>query len=168
VIVAFTGWRAWTDAKFVHATIDAMWGRDALFGAREVPLQVRVGDADGLDAIVRNCIAGTDGALLTVYVADWTALGKAAGAVRNRDMLTGKSLWDPSPGRCADLLVAFPEPGRLFSTRGSGTWNCIGQAHYRGIEVRIPAYTASAEIRASDEPLLLMAGMAQPQSGGAE
>lgn len=142
MIVAFTGWRGWADAKFVHTTIDAMWGQDAMFGAREVPLQVRVGDATGLDEIVRTYIAGTDGALLTVYVADWTGLGKSAGPVRNKDMLLGRSLWDPSQGRPADLLVAFPQPDRPGPSQGSGTWNCIGQAHYQGIEVRIPAYTA--------------------------
>jgi hypothetical protein len=168
VIVAFSGWVAWTDAKFIRSTIDAMWGHHAMFGAAEVPLQVRVGDrADGLDAIVRNYIAGMDGTHLTVYTADVTALGKSAGAVCNKDMLLGNSLWDPSQDKPADLLVAFPRPDSPGPSLRSRTWNCIGQAHYRGVEVRIPAYAASAELLAVDEPLLLMAGMAQPASGGA-
>jgi hypothetical protein len=159
MIVAFSGWRGWTDATFVHRQIDQLWGGHTMFGAREVPLHVRVGDARGLDAIVRTYIAGTDGAQLTVYEADWEREGKSAGGHRNRRMLLGDDAFDPSPGRPADLLVAFPEPGRVWSAKGSGTWNAIGQAHYRGIEVRIPAYTASAEVLAADEPLLLFAGI---------
>lgn len=143
MIVAMTGWIGWTDAKFVRSTIEALWGRHAMFGAAEVPLQVRVGDrAEGFDPIVRTYVAGLDGAQLTVYTADVTALGKSAGAACNRDMLLGHSIWDPSRAKPADLLLAFPRPDSPGPSLRSRTWNCIGQAHYRGIEVRIPAYMA--------------------------
>lgn len=158
MILAVSGWREWTDDTFVHRQLDQIWGSDLIFGARAVPLQVRVGDARGVDAIVRNFTAGTDGALLTVYTADWEREGKSAGGHRNRRMLLGEDAFDPSHGKPADLLLAFPEPGKVFSSRGSGTWNCVGQAHYRGIEVRIPAYRVSDELRASDQPLLDLAG----------
>lgn len=166
MILAVSGWRDWTDATFVHRQLDLIWGSDLIFGARALPLQVRVGDARGVDAIVRTFTAGTDGALLTVYAADWEREGKSAGGHRNRRMLLGDDPFDPSHGRPADLLLAFPQPGKVFTGKGSGTWNAVCQAHYRGIEVRIPAYTAAAELRAADEPLLLMAGIAQPSDGG--
>ena len=158
MILAISGWREWTDVAFVHRQLDLIWGSDLVFGARAVPLHVRVGDARGVDAIVRTFVAGADGALLTVYSADWEREGKSAGAHRNRRMLLGTDAFDPSHDKPADLLLAFPQPGRVFSTRGSGTWNAIGQAHYRGIEVRIPAYGVSDELRGSDQPLLDMAG----------
>lgn len=157
MILAVSGWRDWVDVQFVHRQLDLIWGDHSVFG-RTVPLQVRVGDARGVDAIVRSFIAGTDGALLTVYNADWEREGRSAGAHRNRRMLLGSDAFDPSHEKPADLLLAFPQPGRVFSTRGSGTWNCVGQAHYRGIEVRIPAYRVSDELRASEQPLLDMAG----------
>lgn len=162
MIVSFTGWRGWDDAKFIQRTIEDLFGRHAIEGRRDVPLQARVGDADGADAIVRTFLAGMDATLMTVYFADWTSQGKAAGAIRNKRMLLGDDPFDPSKGKPADLLIAFPQPGRLFSTKGSGTWNCIGQAHYRGVEVRIPAYTSAHEVSAADEPLLLLAGYGQP------
>ncbi len=167
MIVAFSGWRNWTDAAFVHRQIDLLWGDALLAGDRAVPLHVRVGDAAGLDAIVRKRIAGTDGAILSVYTANWDMEGRSAGAHRNRRMLLGDDPFDPAHGKPADLLIAFPQPGRVFSAKGSGTWNCIGQAHYRGVEVRIPAYTAANELSAADEPLLLLAGLAPPPGGEA-
>ncbi len=165
MIVSFTGWRGWSDAAFIQRTIEDLFGRHAIEGRQSVPLQVRVGDAEGVDAIVRTFIAGMDASLMTVYFADWTTQGKAAGAIRNKRMLLGDDVFDPSPKVPTDLLVAFPQPGRIFSTKGSGTWNCIGQAQYRGIEVRIPAYTAANELSAADEPLLLLAGLAPPPGG---
>lgn len=158
MILAVSGWREWTDDTFVHRQLDQIWGSDLIFGARAVPLQVRVGDARGVDAIVRTFVAGTDGALLTVYAADWEREGKSAGGHRNRRMLLGEDVSDPSPGKPADLLLAFPQPGHTWNGRGSGTWNCVCQAHYRGIEVRIPAYRVADEWRSVEQPLLDLAG----------
>lgn len=158
MILAVSGWRDWTDAAFVQRQLDLVWGQDLVFGARSVPLQVRVGDARGVDAITRTFVAGTDGALLTVYVADWEREGVSAGSHRNRRMLLGEDPFDPSHGKPADLLLAFPQPGKVWNGKGSGTWNCVVQAHYRGIEVRIPAYRVSDELKASDQPLLDLAG----------
>lgn len=140
--MAFAGWRGWTDDAFVHRQFDVLWGDHTLFGTREVPLQVRVGGDRGLQAVVRAYAAGTDGALLTVYYTDRDREGESAGAHCNRRMLLGEEVSDPSPGKPADLLLAFPQPDRPGPSVASLTWNAIGQAHYRGIEVRIPAYLA--------------------------
>lgn len=156
MIVAFTGWRAWEDAPFIRADIDGWLAREALRGTREVPVTVRVGDCPtGADLIIRDWLYGVDGIALVVYAADWTNLGKAAGPHRNRQMLEGQSEWDATAGKPADLLIGYPQPGIATPYKNSGTWNCITQAHYRGIEVRLPAYRPSAEaLRENADPLL--------------
>lgn len=140
MIVAFSGWRGWTDDLFIRQRIDEYWGHQLLFGPRDQDLVFRIGDAKGVDAIITAHLLES-GATPVTYVANWEAEGKAAGAIRNRRMLLGLDTHDPHPMRAADLLVAFPEPGTAKPIRGSGTWNAIEQAHWRGIEVRIPGYT---------------------------
>lgn len=139
MIVAFSGWRGWTDDLFIRQRIDEQWGHQLLFGHRNDDLIFRVGDAKGADAIVSAHLREAK-VEPVVYVAHWDAEGKAAGAIRNRRMLLGLDAHDPHPMRPADLLVAFPEPGMAKPIKGSGTWNAIEQAHWRGIEVRIPGY----------------------------
>lgn len=139
MIVAFTGWRGWDDELFIHQRLDEHWGHQLLFGHRNDDLIFRVGDAVGADAIVAAHLRAA-GVEPIVYVARWDAEGKAAGAIRNRRMLLGLDEHDPRQKEPADLLLAFPEPGRSEPSKSSGTWNAIRQAHWRGIEVRIPGY----------------------------
>lgn len=146
MIVAFTGWRAWTDAPFIHTQIEDLLGRNAIFWERGVPLIARVGEAKGADQIVREWLHGTDGVTVTVYEADWDREDTSAGPHRNKRMLLGEDVFDPAYGKPADLLIGFPRPDRPCAFYRSGTWNCIGQAVYRGIEVRIPAYRATAQM----------------------
>lgn len=155
MIVAFAGFSGWTDAAFIRADIDA-W-----MGVREwahrnlsrdgVPLTVRVGDEpEGAEYVVRDWLAGIDGVQLAVYTADVTALGrKLAKANANKRMLTGEDMWDPSAGKPAGLLIAYPQPDRIEPAKGSSTWNAITQAWYRGVEVRIPGYRPTGEAVAS-------------------
>lgn len=155
MIVAFSGWRGWTDAPFIHAQIDKILAQQTMFGQPAVPLHIRVGDASGVDAIVRAWVFGIDAAVVTVYEANWDLEGKSAGPHRNRRMLLGEEVFDPAFGKPADLLVAFPQPNKPYGYKSAGTWNCIGQAHFRGIEVHIPAYRPSAEaLRENADPLL--------------
>lgn len=139
MIIAFSAWRRWADDLFIHTYIDREWGKHLLFGRAENELVFRVGDADGGDAIITMHLreAGADP---IVYVAHWTEEYEAAGPIRNRRMLLGLDPHDPRPNEPADVLVAFPEPGRSKPAKNSGTWNAIAQAHWRGIEVRIPGY----------------------------
>lgn len=53
--------------------------------------------------------------------ADWRRIGRAAGPVRNQDMVD----------RGADLAVAFPAPG------SRGTWDCLRRAESAGIPTRV-------------------------------
>jgi hypothetical protein len=139
VIVAFSGWRGWTDDLFIRQRIDEQWGHQLLFGPRDQDLTFRVGDAKGADAIIVAHLLEAK-VQPVIYTANWEAEGKWAGPIRNRRMLLGLDSHDPHPMQPADLLVAFPEPGTAKPIRGAGTWNAIEQAHWRGIEVRIPGY----------------------------
>lgn len=156
MIVTFSGWRGWTDEKFIHDHIDARWGQNLVFGPTE-DVVFRVGDAAGADRIIREYLR-SHGIEPTVYVARWDLEGNSAGAHRNKRMIRGSDDHDPRHGVPADLLLAFPEPDRIRPHRGSGTWNAIGLAHYWGVEVCIPAYLGSVEIRVDAADLLAELG----------
>jgi hypothetical protein len=91
--------------------------RSVLAEYRDRSPSVIQGGASGADAL-----AGWTAALLgypsRAYPANWEKWGKAAGAIRNREML------DLEP----DLVIAFPG--------GRGTADCVREARRRGIAVR--------------------------------
>ena len=75
------------------------------------------GGASGADRMASNW-AFTFGLTEEAYLADWKTHGRAAGPIRNRQMLVeGKP----------DLVLAFPG--------GKGTANMITQAEKAGVEV---------------------------------
>lgn len=76
---------------------------------------IRVGDASGVDMCVRD-LCRECGFNYEMFTADWDQRGRAAGPIRNGEMLRG-----------ADLLIAYPG--------GRGTQNCVGQAEKLGITV---------------------------------
>lgn len=130
MIICFSGWRHWTDSRFIHTLIQKLCEEEIL----GPPNQVRVGDCpSGVDKFVRALLTEMR-ASLCVWTADWSRYGKQAGPVRNQAMLLGIGCGD-----MANLLIALPEPGS-YPARGSGTWGCIGEAWRLGIEVRMPAY----------------------------
>lgn len=76
------------------------------------------GAARGADRIA-GMLASIQGFRVESYPADWDRYGRAAGMIRNRQMLdTG-----------IDTVYAFP----IGESRG--TWGCINEARRRGIEV---------------------------------
>lgn len=75
------------------------------------------GDARGADALAAQAALDL-GFWVEAHPAEWKAHGKAAGPIRNRQML------DMKP----DLVIAFPG--------GRGTADCVGEAERRGIPVR--------------------------------
>lgn len=90
------------------------WGR-----GQELPMDVTIihGDATGADTL-GGLAAQWFGWKCEVYPADWEKHGKAAGPIRNKQMLDeGKP----------DLVVAFPG--------GKGTANMVKQAREAGVEV---------------------------------
>ena len=101
--IAFTGGRDYTNAHVVCCVLDMLdWHNHVLL----------VGDCPtGLDFIVQK---ETD--RCEVFRANWDKHGKAAGPIRNGEMLHE-----------ADFLIAFPG--------GKGTENCVKQAKEMGITV---------------------------------
>ncbi|NJL65498.1 MAG: hypothetical protein HC903_31600, partial [Methylacidiphilales bacterium] len=104
-----------------------------------------VGDAPGLDALVRRVAADYD-KQLTVYEVEGTE--KWHFAARSKRMVDAiANLPDP-------WLYAFPnklcpdgcKPCKSPSGQGSGTWLTIAYAKYRGLQIRIfPQFSTQLE-----------------------
>lgn len=103
------GGRDFTNRDFVFSTLDAF---RLVYPTISIVIE---GGARGADALAKEW-AIHRGLSLTTYKADWGQHGKAAGHIRNKQMLVeGKP----------DCVVAFPG--------GAGTRNMIGQARAAGI-----------------------------------
>lgn len=106
------GGRGVTDAARLERVLDAAVQR---LGVTEI-IQ---GGAPGVDSLTKAWAAAR-GVPQRQFDADWGALGRAAGPIRNLEMLTaGKP----------DLVLAFVEGA------GPGTMNMIKQATHQGIRV---------------------------------
>lgn len=106
------GGRDYADAETLFARLDEF--------ASEHPVELVIeGEAPGADTLAREW-AVSRGIPVEKYPADWTTYGKAAGPIRNRQMLVeGKP----------DYVVAFPtNPSR-------GTWNMVSQSREAGVPV---------------------------------
>ena len=79
--------------------------------------RIAVGDATGADALAAAWAEGR-AIPFTVFVADWTALGNAAGPARNLRMLN-----ETKP----DFVIGFPG--------SKGTRNMVGLAEKAGVRV---------------------------------
>lgn len=75
------------------------------------------GGARGADKTAAD-VAMHEGFWVTAHPANWVRYGKAAGPIRNREMLD----------RVPDLVIAFPG--------GTGTADTVAEARRRGIPVR--------------------------------
>lgn len=131
MIIVFSGWREWTDLKFIKKVLDDWVRKPEIVTVTGV----RVGDCDtGVDRMIQEELR-LDNYSYTEYKADWKGLGKSAGPVRNNNMLIGTL----NQYETADLLIALPRPF-TGPYQGSGTWDCIGQAWSLGVEVFLPSY----------------------------
>lgn len=132
LILAVTGWRHWADWEFIFNELDKI-----LFRQTFHRLHLRVGDADGADAITSDWWMARDRVTGHKYKANVEKFGwPAAGPIRNRDMLMGAE----EDGIPAQLLIAFPQPGVKMRSPGSGTTGCLIEAAFMGIRVEIPGY----------------------------
>lgn len=120
--VMVTGSRTWTDKR---AVLDAL--------AAHVPADAHiiVGDCPtGADAIVRDHWPSEQ---TSVHFANWSLLGRAAGARRNQEMV------DTKP----DLVLAFPLNCDLTRCRGKrghwthGTYDAVRKAKAAKIKVKV-------------------------------
>lgn len=115
--IATTGSREYRGYKHERQTLMFLWDFNDDYHITELA----VGDCpSGFDKYVTYW-AQLAKANLTVYHANWRKHGKAAGPIRNREMLE-----DFKP----DLLVAFPG--------GKGTHNCMRTAWEMEIPVWCP------------------------------
>lgn len=104
--------------------------KDCLFQTMDSIYHSCLMDGKGTDTIIHGGASGADnlaglwatsktaGIKVEVYRADWKKYGKAAGPIRNMEML--------SKGK-PDLVVAFPG--------GRGTQNMVALARKAGVEV---------------------------------
>ena len=107
--VLVCGGRNFNNADLVSKTLEALGQK---------PCTIIQGGASGADQLAKQWAAFNRIHCITFY-ANWAVHGKAAGPIRNREMLNeGKP----------DLVVAF-EGGR-------GTANMVKQARESGVEVR--------------------------------
>jgi hypothetical protein len=110
----FTGGRMYDDEQRVEEICELLKS----FRAADVG-KIHVGCAKGLDELVRRQFQGWAEVFFQVHRADWEKHGRAAGPIRNREMLQ-------AAGPRA-ILIAFPG--------GAGTANCIDQALGMGYTV---------------------------------
>lgn len=124
MIVAVTGGR---DLVVTRAIAEA-WERaiTELWTAAGQPLDITIrhgGCPTGLDAWIAGwCVANS--VPVEEWPADWARHGRAAGPIRNREMLRGRH----NDNRVADVLVTFPG--------NRGTHDCMRAAVQYKIPIR--------------------------------
>lgn len=115
--VLVCGGRDYDDYEAVRRELDACATRAAML---RTVLTVIHGGARGADSLAeRWCKEHPNNLWTEVYYADWNVLGKAAGPMRNQQMIN-----EGRPGS----VIAFPG--------GRGTADMIRRAEAAGIEVR--------------------------------
>lgn len=89
---------------------------------------VYVGDAPGVDAIARGMFEHVPNVRLHVFEASWKQHGRAAGPIRNQEMVDYAR-----SGHVIGMLeyMAFPGP------QSRGTWDCIKRMADAGIDGRV-------------------------------
>lgn len=114
--VMVTGSRDWTDGGVVYRAMVMVTASE------EKPrlTTLVVGDAEGADALATR-YAGYFGWGVEVFHAAWARYGKAAGPLRNLDMLNSKP----------DLVLAF----RLGGEESRGTTHAVTAARKQGVPV---------------------------------
>ena len=105
--IAVTGGRDFADVELVRRTLSAI-----RFSKDDVLVHEACRGADSLAAKVASCVGRTE-----AHPADWRRHGRAAGPIRNREMLSSG----------IDMLIAFPG--------GAGTRDCVRAAVELGIPV---------------------------------
>jgi len=112
VRVLCCGGREWTDRETIRARL------------KELPRTAIIihGAARGADSIAGE-VATELGHTVEVYPAQWNTYGRAAGPIRNNQML------DTKP----DLVIAF----HADLSQSKGTAHCIKEAEKRGIIVEL-------------------------------
>ena len=112
VVVLVCGDRFWQDAHTIRRVLEGLG-----------PVSVVHGGAPGADRLVGVVAAGL-GLSVQAYPAQWHQYGRAAGPLRNQEMLT-----DAKP----DLVLAF----HRNLARSRGTADMVRRARAAGVPVRV-------------------------------
>lgn len=112
----FTGSRHCNDFELIkNAVLTYLESKE--WGCAKLDSAVFVhGGAAGADSLVSALAAELD-VTENIYAADWDKHGRAAGPIRNQDMVNSRP----------EVCFAFPGP------QSSGTWDCIRRAVKAGI-----------------------------------
>lgn len=122
--VLITGWRAWPmeDRDFIWRELDRLWTRVGTNAADYIPprsIMVVHGQCpDGGVDLYAELWAKDREQLWDPHPANWMKHGKAAGPIRNSEMVA----------LGANLCIGFPGPD------SRGTWDCLQKATNAGIE----------------------------------
>lgn len=117
MITVVTGYRFWQNPRTVWNRMQRLQDECAL---RREGLEVGVGDCStGVDAFIRDW-AVTAPVLLRIFYADWDTHDRAAGPLRNIDMINTMR---------PEKVIAFLHP------KSKGTKQCAGYADSLGIPV---------------------------------
>ncbi len=126
-------WRDPTPIRYALAKLQAAWGSFEVVDdgmslkrcTRSVQrIAVMPSDARGADTLARQA-ARDLGLMVREFPANWKRYGKAAGMIRNQEMLD----YLLTAEQC--LVLAFPLP------LSRGTWDMIQRAKRAGIETRV-------------------------------
>jgi len=121
--VIICGSRDWTDEALIDLFIEGLHEIHGQF------LTIVHGAARGADEIAGR-LAEARGIPTEAFPADWTNLGKAAGHIRNKQMLDSG----------ADVVVAFKDNFNHELDKG-GTENMVKIAQDAGVSVRLVDHT---------------------------
>jgi hypothetical protein len=113
--ILITGSRKWVDQQIVHDAILTEIGPHAA-------AIVIHGGASGADSIAHEWAEYFDGVTTEIHLADWDTHGKAAGPIRNQEMVDAG----------ADVCLAFLK----LDAENRGTKDCISRAEKAGIPVQ--------------------------------
>jgi hypothetical protein len=123
VRIIFTGSRKWTGVYGEARVGEVLINLEAFCAVINTPLVIIHGDCpEGLDTIVERW-AVRRGYVPEQYPAKWDVYGKAAGPIRNQDMVNDG----------ADMCLGFPLPD------SRGTVDCMRRARLAGI----PTFTVT-------------------------
>jgi hypothetical protein len=120
VRVLICGSRGWHDPDPIHLVLAEVMGTSI---ARNEPLVVIHGDAQGADRLAGRLAKQQYGAEVIEEPADWNRYGKAAGPIRNQLMLDA---YEP------EVVYAFRSSGK-----SSGTDDMIRRAERAGLTVHV-------------------------------
>ena len=118
--VLICGSRTWTDPEPIGSVLDGIYER----GPGKMVLIH--GNARGADLLAQDHLLGVEDVEIQPYPAHWDTWGKAAGAIRNNQMLV-----EGQP----DLVVAFSEQPITRGTR-----DMINRAKLAGVPVWIVSH----------------------------